>query len=166
MRGIHEKVPRLPSLISLPIFPMANQTELRHYLACWFQLGKTVQVQNSGQTLRPNPVMKNGLYSDAFEDCWQQFQVQGLSKCFLDGTNQNLAELLEPKWELNSCARCTMPVAHKVGGITDITCPCTDLPGWPNTELPTPRGEQDQRSQLQRMKQRVYAAEERTPPLS
>ncbi|NJM58081.1 MAG: hypothetical protein HC857_12510 [Synechococcales cyanobacterium RU_4_20] len=118
---------------------MATPAELRHYLACWFQLGKSVQVQQRGLSLCPSPVINHGQYSQAFEDCWQQLQLQGLGQCFLEGTGQSLAELLGGSWDVSDCARCAMPIVQKVGGLPEISCPCHDLPNWPNTELPAPR---------------------------
>lgn len=108
--------------------------------------------------------MVHGTYSTAFEDCWSQMQSNGLAQCHLEGTGESLAELLSEQWDLTGCARCGMPVAQKVVGVTDVTCPCTDLPTWPNTELPQPRGEQNWRSQLQNINQRVSQSGDRYDP--
>ena len=46
--------------------------------------------------------------------------------------------LYTPSWEIMHCARCEMPIPIPTAGINDDTCPCSDLPSWPNLDLPHP----------------------------
>ncbi len=143
---------------------MASPAELRNYLACWFQLGKGVQIQTTGETLRPASVLHNGTYSDAFEACWATCQAQGLSRCFLEGTRESLETILNPAWEVDDCARCSMPVLKKVGSASDMDCPCHDLSNWPNLEIPAPHGVQPWRARLDDIRDRLKMSGERFDP--
>ena len=122
---------------------MASEQEVKQYLAYWFQLGKKVYVRNGQDALQPTSILNNhgngNGYSYEFEACWQQIRIAGMGNCYLEGTNQTLAEMLTQQWEISACARCEMPVPVQSAGIPDPACPCDDLPTWPNTELPQPR---------------------------
>jgi hypothetical protein len=137
---------------------MASEHQVKQYLAYWFQLGKPVLVQGQDTGLLPVPVIQGDRYSPAFEACWQQ--ILGIKDdCYLEGTSQTIADLLSPVWELNPCSRCSMPVPVRSVGVADLSCPCIDVPDWPNTEIPAPRlpiSSQQQLLDIRKRLQRVY----------
>jgi hypothetical protein len=118
---------------------MASEQQVKRYLAYWFQLGKKVAIGNGRATVQPKPVMTGNRYSDEFERIWQQILSPDSGDCYLEATNETIAELLTPQWELDSCARCAMPIPMRAVGMPPEACPCCDLPSWPNTDLPAPR---------------------------
>jgi hypothetical protein len=134
---------------------MASSDHVRHYLAYWFQLGKAVVLADRNQRILPRPVIAGNRYSPEFEACWQT--VQTAVDAYLEGTQQTIGELLTPSWELNSCARCAMPVPTKVLGLPTMECPCIDLPTWPDTEMPQPRQPVDSRAELGNIRDRLQA---------
>jgi hypothetical protein len=133
---------------------MASPQDVRQYLAYWFQLGKGVIVENSNETLLPSPVLAGQHYSAAFEECWRSV-LENARSCYLEGTQQTIAELLTPEWELDPCARCEMPVPIKTLGLSDLECPCVDMPTWPNTEIPKPRSPVNTQDQLAQIRDRL-----------
>ena len=118
---------------------MASQSQIKTYLAYWFQLGKQVFLSKENRKLLPQPVIEGDRYSPEFEDCWQTIIVNNGKDCYLQGTEQSIEELLTPAWNITACARCNMPVPTIELGIQPTACPCNDLPEWPNAELPQPR---------------------------
>ncbi len=118
---------------------MATEKEVRQYLAYWFQLGKKLVTGNGAASLLPQPVLNGDRYSQEFEDCWEKIISQAKGDCYLEGTHETIAELLTPSWEMIPCGRCTMPKPVPNLGIPALSCPCSNLPNWPNTELPPPR---------------------------
>ncbi len=137
----------LAPLVSTYTCGMATTQDVRQYLAYWFQLGKQVRSGNSSQVLLPKTVIAGDRYSDDFERCWQTVQSNP-SAYYLDGTQQSISELLSPKWDLVACVRCSMPVPIPSLGMPSPTCPCNDLPTWPNLELPLPRSPIDSQTKL------------------
>jgi hypothetical protein len=145
---------------------MASSQQVRAYLAYWFQLGKPVVFQRSQSRCLPNPIFYHDNYSAEFEDCWQQLQAVGGQDCYLAGTDQTIAELLSPQWEINNCARCVMPVPMAIGPIADSqTCPCHDLPSWPNTDAPAPRAAVNSGQQLGRIRDRLETSYDKSAGL-
>jgi hypothetical protein len=140
---------------------MAAQDQVRQYLAYWFQLGKKVFVKNGEVALLPQPVIRGDRYSDEFEKCWQQISSLDSKDCYLEGTDQSIAELLTPAWEISACARCAMPVPMPNLGMPALTCPCIDLPTWPDTEMPQPRSPISTQSQLIQIRDRLMQAGKR-----
>lgn len=151
---------------------MASPDQVKQYLAYWFQLGKPLMVvhqanrsgasqQADGKDDRakflPQSVIHGDRYSPEFENCWQQILSGAWNLSYLEGTVQTIEELLSPQWEISSCARCTMPVPMLCLGVQigDSDCPCADLKGWPNTELPLPRQPIDSRSRLEHIRDRL-----------
>jgi hypothetical protein len=118
---------------------MASKQEVKQYLAYWFQLGKRVVCSKGGVTLRPQEVIKGDRYSDEFEEIWQKVTSPEAGDCYLEGTTETVLELMTPIWEMNACARCSLPVPIRNVGMPPELCPCSDLSNWPNTELPPPR---------------------------
>ncbi|MDC0832063.1 hypothetical protein AY599_19835 [Leptolyngbya valderiana BDU 20041] len=119
---------------------MASETQVKQYLAYWFQLGKKLVVEKSGETLLPEPIFHGDRYSQAFNDCWELCVSPDSGDCYLEGTQQTVRQLLEPQWDIDPCARCQMPVPILLHGTPSCaTCPCHDLSFWPNDELPKPR---------------------------
>ncbi|MEO0409455.1 MAG: hypothetical protein AAF289_19095 [Cyanobacteria bacterium P01_A01_bin.135] len=116
---------------------MATQQDVRRYLAYWFQAGKQVTSPQSGP-LKPSAVISGDRYSDAFEHVWNRV-LDHQQVYYLEGTEQTIADLLSDTWDIESCARCDMPVPMVTVGIGSLTCPCNDLSTWPNFELPQPR---------------------------
>lgn len=137
------------------VMRMASEQQVRQYLAYWFQLGKGVVVQGKPQKLLPRPVIAGNRYSPEFEATWQHVLVQA-GQCYLEGTIQTIAELLSPVWDINPCARCSMPVPFRSPGLPpSLECPCADLPDWPNTEMPQPREPVDTSDRLLQIRDRL-----------
>jgi hypothetical protein len=136
---------------------MATKQEVKKYLAYWFQLGKKVVTGNGQANFLPQPVLKGDRYSEEFEACWQKIISPENSDCYLEGTQETIAELLTPTWELEPCSRCNMPVAMRNVGMPAVLCPCNDLPGWPNSELPSPRSPISSQEQLMAIRDRLLS---------
>ena len=134
---------------------MASAQDVKQYLAYWFQLGKKVCIRNGQETLQPSTVLSGNRYSPEFEECWQQLQTNNAGDCYLEGTHQTIAEMLTHRWEISACARCDMPIPIQKAGIADTVCPCSDLPTWPNTELPQPRLPVDGQTRLSSIRDRL-----------
>ena len=118
---------------------MASPTEVKAYLAHWFQLGKKVKSDSGRLSYQPATVIQGEHFSPEFEDCWAAIIAAEGKALYLEGTDQTIAELLSPEWEVISCARCEMPVPIPQKEFKPHSCPCIDLPGWPNEEIPRPR---------------------------
>ena len=134
---------------------MASEQHVKEYLAYWFQLGKRLVIRGGKDFLLPRPVLQGDRYSQSFEACWQQACAAASGDCYLEGTNQTIAELLSPAWEVDPCSRCAMPVPVKLQGIAALECPCNDLPGWPNTELPQPRSPISSQTVMEQVRNRL-----------
>jgi hypothetical protein len=134
---------------------MATSSQVKQYLAYWFQLGKKAIVQNSDQVLLPNPVIRGDRYSREFEDCWQFLLSPESGDCHLEGTPQTIKQLLSSEWELSDCPRCEMPVPLREIGLPPAGCPCSDLPTWPNLELPLPRSPVNTQQHLNDIRRRL-----------
>ncbi len=141
---------------------MASKQEVKKYLAYWFQLGKSVVKGNGTATLLPRQILAGDDYSQEFEECWQKIIASPSSDYHLEGTHETISELLKPEWELNSCARCEMPVPMRNVGMPPTVCPCHDLLNWPNTELPPPRQPINSEAQLIEIRNRLSAISPRT----
>jgi hypothetical protein len=133
---------------------MASFDQVKQYLAYWFQLGKRLKFDR-GEALLPQPVIEGDHYSPEFEACWQQALQAGGQDCYLEGTGQTIADLLSPSWDVVGCARCGMPVPTVNLGVQSGSCPCFDLPTWPNSDLPQPRSPVDSRNQLEQIRERL-----------
>lgn len=118
---------------------MASEQQVKQYLAYWFQLGKRVAIRNGEIMLLPKPVIQGDRYSEDFERCWQRIRSPDSGDCYLEGTHETIAQLLTEVWEIDTCARCSMPVPMRRAGMPPLECPCNDIPGWPNNEIPSPR---------------------------
>lgn len=134
---------------------MASEQQVKRYLAYWFQLGKKVVIRNGQSQLLPKPVIAGDRYSDQFESIWQEIISPDSGDCYLEGTKETIAELLTPKWEIDPCARCEMPVPMIKVGLPPELCPCNDLPTWPNTDLPAPREPISSLGRLQSIRDRL-----------
>ncbi|MFM7440407.1 MAG: hypothetical protein ACKO2V_17715 [Snowella sp.] len=133
---------------------MTSETQVKQYLAYWFQLGKKIVLTKSGETVIPEPIFAGQHYSLAFESCWQRILLVS-ADAYLEGTNQTIEQLLSPAWEFIPCARCTMPVPASNTTIPFCYCPCQDLASWPNLELPLPRIPTDTQQSLSTIHQRL-----------
>lgn len=135
---------------------MASIERVRQYLAYWFQLGQGVVTQNGSKVILPKRVLLGNSYSPEFEASWQYIISGQAGDCHLQGTSQTIAELLSPEWEINPCARCSMPIAVPRPGMpTQFECPCTDLPTWPNSEVPMPRSPVNTQNHLSGLRDRL-----------
>ncbi|MBD2209835.1 hypothetical protein H6G27_08095 [Nostoc linckia FACHB-104] len=134
---------------------MANEQDVKRYLAYWFQLGRKVIVGNGKTALLPQQVLQGDRYSEEFEDIWQEIHHQA-DECHLEGTDETIAELLTPAWEMLPCSRCEMPVPMRNIGMPALSCPCNTLPNWPNSELPQPRNPISTQEQLQIIRDRLW----------
>jgi hypothetical protein len=133
---------------------MASEQQVKKYLAYWFQLGKKVLLNNGHKKVFPKTVIEGNSYSEEFERCWQQILKSG-SDSYLEGTSQNIKQLLTENWEISPCARCDMPIPMIQLGIQSVDCPCSDLPNWPNQELPKPRSPVDSANHLIGLQERL-----------
>lgn len=127
---------------------MASSLEVKQYLAHWFQLGRKVLVHNGDVALLPSKIFSETNYSAEFDRCWELILSDESGDCYLEDTTQTIEELLTPKWDLLDCARCTMPVPVPIAGTAPETCPCVNLPHWPNQEVPSPRSQPAGKSKL------------------
>ena len=118
---------------------MASEQQVKRYLAYWLQLGKRIVMENENLPVTVPTVIVGNRYSDEFEKLWQKILSPESENCYLEGTDETIAELLTPVWSLEPCARCQMPIPVKNVGMPPEACPCFDLPWWPNLELPAPR---------------------------
>jgi hypothetical protein len=137
-------------------FSMASDAKVQQYIAHWFQLGKGIQTRQ-GQVVKPQKVFVGDRYTPEFQDCWQI--VRQDPESHLEGTHQTIAELLSDRWEITDCARCAMPIPLVTAGLSgQHTCPCHDIPNWPNNELPMPRSPIEVGSQTAAFRQRLASA--------
>ena len=134
---------------------MASEQQVKRYLAYWFQLGKKVLIRNGDSAVLPQPVIAGNRYSDDFEKIWQEILSSESGDCYLEGTHQTIAELLMPKWVIEPCVRCDMPVPIINLGLPPELCPCNDLPTWPNTEVPAPREPVSSQTRLSEIRDRL-----------
>ena len=137
---------------------MASRERVRAYLAYWFQLGKPVVWDRDPAPCLPAPIFTHGQYSQSFEQCWQQIESRGGEACYLVGTEQSVADLLSEKWDIEDCARCTLPIPLPIGVAAATGCPCHDLPQWPNAEMPQPRAAVDSQHRLTGIRDRLQTA--------
>jgi hypothetical protein len=114
---------------------MASLLEVKQYLAHWFQLGKKVYVHNGDLGLLPSKIFHDTHYSAEFERCWDLILSDRSGDCYLEDTCQTIDELLTPQWDLVNCARCSMPIALQIAGISHESCPCFNLPQSPRSQL-------------------------------
>lgn len=140
---------------------MASPSQVRQYLAHWFQLGKPLVQRHNLEKLVPQPVHQGSQYSQAFENTWQQV-MDAPQSYYLEGTEQTMAELLSEDWEINSCSVCEMPVPTRVVGMPPLSCPCHNLPSWPNTELPAPRSPVSTANHLGDIRERLLSHQSST----
>ena len=118
---------------------MASLEQVKHYIACWFQLGKKL-VSDEGKTIDlEGSVVKGDRYSSKFENCWRDIMALEEANYHLEGTDTTIKDLLSSGWNITACARCSMPIPRLESGVQTINCPCFDMPQWPNFELPFPR---------------------------
>ena len=110
---------------------------------------------NGQQALKLESVISGDRYSDEFEACWNLVRSSATGDCYIEGTVQTIQELLLPEWEISSCARCVMPVPTRSLGMPSYDCPCSDLPNWPNTEVPQPRSPISTPRSLQKIRDRL-----------
>lgn len=125
---------------------MANQDQVKAYLACWLQMGKAIDVDlpsGQHQLLQPKTVLKLGRYSDDFEHIWR-FVLRHPNNCFLSNTNESIQDLLSDRWEIGNCSRCMLllPLPTPIS-LSQTPCPCSDLDHWPNWDSLKPRAEQN-----------------------
>lgn len=133
---------------------MATAAEVKEYLAYWFQLGQGIIFPKSQERLYPQPIFEGLHYSGEFEACWQRI-ISSHQDCYLQGTDQSIAELLTAEWELIRCARCTLPMPTSRSHPPSCLCPCSDLSSWPNLDLPLPRFPISEVRHLRRVHERL-----------
>ncbi len=136
---------------------MASATQVKTYLAHWFQLGKKLIWLNGEAELLPQPVIRGERFSAQFEDCWQKVMSVDGKNCYLEGNSETIEDLLSPRWDINNCVRCNMPVPIIEIGTQSLDCVCSDLQNWPNTELPAPRSPVNNSVQLNSIRSRLDA---------
>lgn len=134
---------------------MASAAAVKTYLAHWFQLGKKLVWQNGAAELLPAKILQGDRYTPEFEACWSQIMSVGGRDCYISGSNITIQELLSPRWGIEQCARCTMPVPMIEIGTQSLDCTCSDLDNWPNSELPQPHAPINSQVQLAQIRQRL-----------
>ncbi len=134
---------------------MADETSVKQYLAYWFQAGKRIILSPEGKAYCPRVVIQGDHYSPEFENCWSYLVKEESDGCYLEGTPQTIHQLLSQKWDIASCARCDMPVPVLVFGAAAGECPCSDLPNWPNDDIPRPRSPVSSSEQLRAIRDRL-----------
>ncbi|MFM9266303.1 hypothetical protein [Tychonema sp. BBK16] len=134
---------------------MASESQVRKYLAYWFQLGKKVLIRSGSEGLLPQTVIAGDRYSPEFEECWQKIISPDSQDSYLQGTDETIAQLLTSAWDISPCARCAMPIPLRDPGMPPELCPCNDLDNWPNTEIPQPRSPVSTKLQLSSMCDRL-----------
>ncbi len=134
---------------------MASPSKVKAYLAHWLQLGKTVLMQNGGLDRKPTRTIAGETYSQEFEQLWQEVHKSDSGQCYLGGTEQTVAELMSSEWEIVDCPRCSMPQPLRTQGMPPMSCPCNDLPNWPNPDIPAPRSPVTNRTELQAIRDRL-----------
>ena len=137
---------------------MASSTQVKQYIAHWFQLGKRVMLRGGHDSMLPHPITEGDRYSQSFEACWQQLIAADSGDCYLEGTHQTVQQLLSSEWVIEGCARCGMPVPLIELGLPNPHCPCADLSNWPNNELPEPRSPINSDAYLTRLHARLASA--------
>ena len=136
---------------------MASTDRVKQYLAYWFQLGKKLWIRNGQQWMCPRSIVCGDRYSPEFEACWQLVCSPESGDCYLEGMPQTIEQLLSSEWELDPCVRCDILVPLRDRGMPNPECPCSDIPSWPNMELPQPRLPVDTRSHLAEIRSRLQA---------
>jgi len=134
---------------------MASSTEVKTYLAHWFQLGKKLVWRNGKAEMLPTKIIQGDRFSQEFESCWSKIMSVEGKDCYLVGGEATIQELLTSAWTINQCARCAMPVPMVEAGTQPLDCACSDLENWPNTELPAPRSPISSQGQLNSISQRL-----------
>lgn len=137
---------------------MASANQVRQYLAYWFQLGKKVIICKSEEACLPKPIFRGDLYSQEFEEVWRKITSPNSGDCYLEGTEETIAQLLTPEWEIIVCARCPMPIPVRTKGMPAVSCPCHDLGWWPNNEIPAPRVPVNTKKHLNWIRERLLKA--------
>ncbi|MEM9137470.1 MAG: hypothetical protein AAGB01_09000 [Cyanobacteria bacterium P01_F01_bin.42] len=127
---------------------MASSQTIKSFIARWLQLGKSVERLDGSVSFSPSKILGYRGYSQEFEEWWKTFEKTS-QKWALSGTREPLSALYSPSWEIISCARCDMPVPMRVAGLNDGDCPCSDLPYWPDLEIPLPHAPAHSNSRLQ-----------------
>ncbi len=134
---------------------MASETQVKTYVAYWFQLGKKLVWNNGKAELLPEKVIQGDRFTSQFEDCWQKIMSVEGRDCYLVGSEATIQELLSSAWTIDQCARCAMPVPIVEVGTQPLDCACSDLDNWPNTELPAPRSPVSSQAQLNNISERL-----------
>ncbi len=139
---------------------MADTLDVKSYLACWFQLGKGVITSTpTGQRcLKPHRVLAIEGLSEEFETCWRRIAAQP-EQCYLEDTDETIADLLSDRWQIDACSRCGLPVPLiQTSSNPPGPCPCAYLSNWPNDQTIPPRvpGEHiSQTAQFNQIRQRL-----------
>ena len=136
---------------------MASPTQVKTYLAHWFQLGKKLVWQNGQEKLLPQSIIQGESYAPEFEACWQKVMSVEGENCYLEGSTETIAELLSASWDIDNCVRCSMPVPILEATATaqSLDCVCSDLDNWPNFELPAPRSPINSSDRLNSIRNRL-----------
>ena len=135
---------------------MATTTEVKDYIAQWMQLGKKIILND--RPIGTTEVLHHDHYSAEFEQMWAQ-AAAAPSKAYLDGTDQSIANLLDPKWDMSNCVRCGMLApCIEVGPRETAVCPCADLELWPDLETVTPRSPVSSDVRLHQIHDRILRA--------
>jgi hypothetical protein len=135
---------------------MALPTEVKTYLSYWFQLGRGLRMPPQARLVKPPAVLADGRYSTEFEAIWQELMQPSIAaQSYLEGSEQTIAQLLDPSWDIQDCARCSLPVPIKVAGLPAESCPCDDMRQLPDLSVMPPRAPIDSQAMLRRLCERL-----------
>jgi len=121
-------------------------------------------ILNGNEALLPQPVLKGEGYSQEFEAGWQKIMSPDSGDCYLEGTDETIAQLLTPEWELVICCRCALPLPLPTAGLPPQGCPCNNLSWWPNLDMPKPRLPVNNQAKLGAICDRLRMASTRKTP--
>ncbi|NKB18516.1 MAG: hypothetical protein HC770_11595 [Pseudanabaena sp. CRU_2_10] len=102
-------------------------------------MGKKVFIQSQNKLVGVKCVVRGESYTNEFEQLWAEISDPRSGDVYLDGTDESIQELLSPKWEVVSCARCEMPIPIGMGPQAAQICPCNNFGCYPNLEAIAPR---------------------------
>ncbi|MGD1852361.1 MAG: hypothetical protein ACFCBU_17855 [Cyanophyceae cyanobacterium] len=150
---------------------MAPRTQVKEYLALWFQLGHAaVTNEHRRRELCPQPVFQRVQvqpheYTAEFESAWSEI-LAGASEFYLEGAPIAIADLLSNAWDIIPCSSCMMPVPTSFAAPGTKLCICEHLAVWPNSTLPKPSLPANTKSHLCNLCERLHRASYSSPQAS
>lgn len=118
---------------------MATEEEVKSYLAYWFQVGKNVEIGTNREKKNVNKIfsLSSNEYSQEFNSLWEKI-VEEADTSFLEDTSFSIKKLLSSEIEIVACSVCNAIVASGIF-FTNNSCICSNIPLWPNLDIPQPK---------------------------